>query len=307
MRAVIIRSFGGPEVLEIAEVPTPSPGPGEIRVRVTAAAVNPVDLQTRSGALARAGIMAPRAVTGLGWDVSGVVDAVGAGVTAFGPGERVIGLSDRPGLSLKTQAEFVLLEATAAAHLPGGADPVAAATLPLNALTAAQALDLVPAAARATILVTGAAGAVGGYAVELAARTGARVVAVAAERDAALVRALGAAHHVPRTAAAEAVRALVPGGVDAVIDAANLGIRAMDAVRGGGTYVGVLGSPPPPLRGIRVANVWIRADGERLASLAAAGLTLRVAGTLPLPHVAEAHRRLEAGGLRGRLVLLAEQ
>ncbi|GAA2394073.1 NADP-dependent oxidoreductase [Dactylosporangium salmoneum] len=300
-----IREFGGPDVLEIGEVPVPLPGPLQVRIRVAAATVNPVDVQTRSGALARAGIMPPREVVGLGWDVSGTVDAVGPAVEDFTPGDRVIGLSDRPGLALKAQADQVVLDAAATARLPDGADLVAAATLPLNALTAAQALDLLPRPPE-TLLVTGAAGAVGGYAVELAARAGARVIAVARPGDGPLVRSLGAAEVVPPSADLAAdVRALAPGGVDAAVDAAGLGIGALDAVRGAGAFVSVLGgAAPPPLRGIRVANVWIRADGPRLATLAAADLTLRVAATLPLTHVAEAHRRLETGGLRGRLVLV---
>ncbi|MFD0578674.1 NADP-dependent oxidoreductase [Dactylosporangium darangshiense] len=306
MRAVIIRSFGGPEVLEVAQVPRPEPGPGQVRIRVAAAGVNPVDVQTRSGALAGAGIHAPRDVLGLGWDVSGTVDAVGAGVRGFAAGDRVAGLCDRPGLALKAQAEYAVLDAGAVALLPDGLDLVAAATLPLNALTAAQALDLAAVEPGGTLLVTGATGAVGGYTVEIAARSGARVVAVAGGRDADLVRGLGAWRVVPRDGdLAEAVRTAVPGGVDAAVDAASLGVRALDAVRGGGAFVAVLGgAAPPALRGTRVYHVWIRADGERLAALAAAGLTTRVAGTLPLADVAEAHRRLEAGRQRGRLVLV---
>jgi NADPH:quinone reductase-like Zn-dependent oxidoreductase len=102
---------------------------------------------------------------------------------------------------------------------------------------------------------------------------------------------------------AAAVRDAVPGGVDAAVDAASVGMTALDAVTGGGAFVAVFGPAPLPLRGIRVANVWIRADGPRLTALASAGLRLRVAGELPLDKVAEAHRRLEQGGVRGRLIL----
>ncbi|MFC4998223.1 NADP-dependent oxidoreductase [Dactylosporangium cerinum] len=305
MKAVIIHSYGGPEVLRIAEVPVPRPARGQVRVRVAAAAVNPVDVQTRSGALTRAGILPPREVVGIGWDLSGTVDAVGPGVTGFAAGDRVVGLCDRLPLPVKAQAEYAVLDAGAVGRLPPDVDLTAAATLPLNALTAAQALDLTGLHPGQTLLVTGAAGAVGGYTVELAARAGLRVIAVAAESDEHLVRELGAEHVVARSAEpAPAVRELAPGGVDGVVDAASVGIAALDAVRGGGAFVAVLHGAPPPLRGIRVANVWIRADGPRLAALAAARLRLRVADTLPLDRVADAHRALEAGGLRGRLVLL---
>ncbi|MBD0672953.1 NADP-dependent oxidoreductase [Streptomyces sp. CBMA156] len=310
MRAVVVREFGGPEVMELVEVPLPQPGRGQVRVRVAAAAVNPVDAVTRSGLLAGAGLMAPRAVTGLGWDVAGTVEAVGPGVTELAPGQRVVGLHDRLDTDLGTYAEHVVLDAGTLAPAPAGAGFAQAATLPLNGLTADQALDLLGLPAGSTVLVTGAAGAVGGFVVELAALRGLRVVALAGPDDEQLVRGLGAEWFVPRTAPdlAAAVRELVPGGVDGAVDAALLGVRALGAVRGRGAFVAVAaGSAPPALRGIRVTNVWITADGPaltRLSALAADGrLTLRVADTLPLEQAADAHRRQEAGGLRGRLVL----
>ena len=305
MKAVTIQSHGGPEVLEIVDVAVPEPGTGQVRIKVAAAAVNPVDAQTRSGALTEAGLLPPRDTTGLGWDLSGTIDAVGHGVAGFSPGDPVIGLSDRLALSLKAQAEYVVLDADAVAGIPAGMDLTAAATLPLNGLTAAQALDLAALGPGQSLLVTGAAGAVGGYAVELAARAGIRVVAAADERDERVVREFGAGNFVPRGAdLASAVRAAVPGGVDATIDSACVGGSALDATRGGGAFVAVLGRVPVPLRGIRVSNVWIRADGPRLSALAAAGLQLRVADVLPLDQVVHAHQRLDKGGLRGRLVLI---
>ncbi|GAA3390829.1 NADP-dependent oxidoreductase [Cryptosporangium minutisporangium] len=301
----MVHRFGGPEVLQLVDVPDPEPGPGQVRIAVAAAAVNPVDVATRSGALTDAGLMPPpRGAMGIGWDVAGVIDAVGAQITGFAPGDRVVGLSDRLALPVKAQADYVVLDADAVGHVPDGTDLVAAATLPLNSLTAAQALDLAAFRPGSTLLVTGAAGGVGGYAVELAARAGVQVVAVANVSDEEVLRDLGAAHVVPRDAdLASVVRAIVPGGVDAAIDAAHLGVTALDAVRGGGCLVAVLGGAPVPLRGIRVANVWIRADGTRLTALAAQRLHLRVADVLPLESVAEAHRRLAKGSLRGRLVL----
>ncbi|WP_171165560.1 NADP-dependent oxidoreductase [Streptomyces sp. I05A-00742] len=309
MRAVVVKSFGGPDVLEVVEVPVPVPGAGQVRIRVEAAAVNPVDAATRSGTLAAAGLMAPRPVTGIGWDVAGRVDEVGAGVTLFAPGDRVIGLRDRLDVSLGTYAEFVVLDADAVAPAPGGSSAAEAATLPLNGLTALQSLDLLALHPGATLLVTGAAGAVGGFAVELAALRGLRVVAAAGAGDEAFVRAAGARWFVPRSAdLAEAVRALVPGGVDAVLDAAVLGVPALGAVRNRGSFVSVVaGAAPVALRGITVAENWVAADGPalaRLSSLAESGrLSLRVADTLPLDHAAQAHETLAKGGLRGRLVL----
>ncbi|GAA3011914.1 NADP-dependent oxidoreductase [Streptosporangium longisporum] len=309
MRAVVVRAFGGPEVLQIAEVPVPVTGEGQVRVRVEASAVNPVDLATRSGALTEAGLLPVRDVIGIGWDVAGVVEETGPGVTGFERGARVIGLSDRLDVPLGAQAEQVVLDADAVTAAPAGVSPVQAATLPLNGLTAVQALDGLGLERGGTLLVTGAAGGVGGFAVQLAAARGIRVVAVAGAGDEPLVRELGADVFVPRTARlGEAVRALVPGGVDAALDAAVVGAAALDAVRSGGTFAAlVAGGAPAPLRGIRVFNHWIRADGARLADLVAlveAGtLTLRVAGTMPLDQVSAAHHRFAGGGLRGRLVL----
>jgi len=305
MRAMVIRRFGGPEVLEFVEVPVPEPGPGQVRIRVAAAAVNPVDLATRSGVLSSAGVIPPREVLGLGWDVAGEIDD--AGDTGFRAGDAVIGLRDRIATPLGAYSDRIVLDASAVASAPAGVSPAEAATLPLNALTAAQALDLVETTG--TVLVTGAAGAVGGYAVALAHARKLRVVAVASEADEAQVRAFGADEFVPRgPALGDRVRAGVPGGVDAVLDTALLGLDALDAVRGGGEFVAfAAGAAPIPLRGIRVRTVWIRADGDRLAELARLAengtLPLRVAGVLPLAEAATAHERLAAGGLRGRLVL----
>ena len=308
MRAVVVRSFGGPEVLEIAQVPVPAPGRGQVRIRVAAAAVNPVDGATRDGYLST--FSTEREVTGIGWDVAGVIDEVGPGVTAFRPGDRVIGLSDLVDKPLGTYADHAVLDADTVAIAPESATLEAASTLPLNGLTALQALDLLDLRPQGTLLVTGAAGGLGGFVTELAASRDIHVVATAGAADEELVRSLGARSFVPRgVELAPAVRALVPGGVDAVIDPALLGIAAHGALRGGGTFIAVIApATPPPLRGTSVRNVWIRADDPRLAELSAlvdkGALTLRVADSYPLDRVADAHRRFAAGGLRGRLVLV---
>jgi NADPH:quinone reductase len=309
MKAVVVRRFGGPDVLELADVPMPEPGPRQVRVVVLAAAVNPVDVATRAGLLADAGLMVANGAVGIGWDVAGVVDAVGFNVERFAPGDRVIGLRDLLTAPIGAQAEAVVLDEDALAPAPRNASPAEAATVPLNALTAAQALDLLDLDPGRWLLVTGAAGAVGGFALELAALRGVKTVAVAAPGDEALVRKLGAVECVERGDHLGArVRRLVPGGVDGALDAAVIGVAALDAVRDGGTFVAVAaGSAPPPLRGTRVQNVWIRTDGARLTELSAlvdAGrLTPRVADTMPLAEVATAHHRLETGRVHGRFVL----
>jgi NADPH:quinone reductase-like Zn-dependent oxidoreductase len=318
MRAVVVRTYGGPEALEIEELPLPVPGPGQIRIRVRAAAVNPVDVFVRSGTAALAGMLPDRAGVGIGWDVAGEVDAVGPALVAaassagaaFAVGDRVVGLSDRLDVPTAGYADYLVLDADSVAAAPRDVSIEAAATLPLNGLTAAQALAGLGLRAGRTLLVTGAAGAVGGYAVELAVAAGLRVVAAASERDRELVLGFGAELFVPREAElGAAVRALVPGGVDGVLDAATIGVRAHDALRGGGSFASVTGpATPPALRGTRVHTVFVRADGRQLAELVAlveAGtLTLRVAETFPLEKAASAHHRFAEGAVRGRLVLV---
>ncbi|MEV6256174.1 NADP-dependent oxidoreductase [Nocardia sp. NPDC051911] len=308
MRAVVVRRPGPEAVVEIVEVPTPQPGPGAVRIAVAAATVNPVDLMVRAG-VGGTPFAAQRDQWGVGWDVAGTVDALGAGVTEFTVGQAVIGISDRLDVSLGAQADYVVLEVGNVAPAPVSVSPVQAATLPLNGLTALQALDALDLASTDTLLVTGAAGAVGGFAVELAAAQGIRVIAAAAPADEDAVRALGATDFVPRQASLpDAVRAIVPGGVDAALDAAALGPATLAAVRGGGRFASIsVPDTPIPLRGTKVHTVLVRADRIRLDHLVtqvdAGKLTLRVAATHPLTAVREAQSRLSLGGLRGRLVL----
>jgi NADPH2:quinone reductase len=309
MKAVVIRRFGGPEVLQIADVPLQQPGRGQVRVRVEAAAVNPVDVATRAGWLADAGLMVADDQIGIGWDLAGVVDAVGPAVDGYEVGDPVIGMRHLLSEPIGAQAEQLVLDSDAIAPAPRRASFVEASTLPLNGLTALQALDLLELQPGEWLLVTGAAGALGGFALQLAALRGLRTIAVASGEDESLVRRLGAHEFVARTAhLGAAVRGVRPGGVDGALDAALVGVTALDAVRDGGSFVAVsAGAAPPPLRGTRVQNVWIRSDAAQLTDLAAlvdAGhLALRVAATHALVDVAAAHRRLAAGGLRGRIVL----
>jgi NADPH2:quinone reductase len=301
MRAVVFRAFGGPEVLEVAEVPEPTPGPGEVRIAVQAAAVNPVDLATRAGATVQAGLSpAPEGAfqRGLGWDVAGRVDAVGADVDGLRPDDAVITMLPAFAVPVGAQAEKVVVPAADVAPAPEGVETAAAATLPLNALTAATTLDDLAAPAGSTLLVIGGAGGVGAFVVQLAVRAGLRVIATASARDEAVVREYGA----------EVVRRdALPTGIDAVLDTAGIGAAALASVRDGGTLVTVAG-PVPAERGIRSVQAGVRPDGARLTELAA----LAAKGELvpprvfpvPLTEVAEAHDRLAAGRVGGRLVLL---
>jgi NADPH:quinone reductase len=305
MQAVTISAFGGPDVLRVADVPVPEPGPGQVRVEVHAAAVHPVDLATRAGAFAELLPGQPRYV--LGWDVAGTVDAVGAEIAAFLPGDAVVGLSVWFDSLAGTQAEFVVLDAAGVAAAPEGTSWVEAATLPLNALTAVQALNLMPEGIR-SVAIAGAAGAVGAFAAELAVHRGQAVYAVASAQDETFIRGLSATF-VPRSAdPAGAIRAAAGGPVDAVLDAAGIGEAALGAVRDGGAFVATVPpAAPPAQRDIQVSAVQVEADGGQLAELVALAehgkLNLRVARSYSLQHAALAHARLEQGGVRGCLVL----
>ncbi|MFC8364269.1 NADP-dependent oxidoreductase [Streptomyces griseorubiginosus] len=294
MRAAVVRTFGGPEAVEVVETALPEPAAGQIRIKVAGAALNPVDLGVRGGFFGGEG-----KDLGLGWDVAGTVDAVGA-EGSWSVGESVVALYHGLTKDVGTHAEYVVVDADAVAKAPVTVDAVHAATLPLNALTAVQALDLLELTEGQSLLVTGAAGAVGGFAVQLASRQGVSVTGLAREGDEEFVRSLGAAEFTTAPGA---------GGYDAVLDTAVLGEAALAWVRDGGAYVGVRpGAHPGSVRGVRTASVSVTADGARLAELVGlvdeGVLTLRVAETYPLDAVAEAHARLEKGGVRGRLVLV---
>ncbi len=308
MRAAVVQEFGGPEVVQVVDVPTPEAGPGEVLVKVLGASVNFADVMVRKGLSVQYGATAPRAQFGLGADVAGTVAALGDGVTAFAVGDAVVGTQERLDRPLGPQAEYVVLEAWALAPAPVGHDLVHAATLGLNATTADQALDALDLQPGQWLLVSGAAGGIGLFAVELARLRGLRVIAQAGAGDEELVRAAGAEVLVTRDEdLVPTVRRLVPGGVDGAVDAANLAAGTADAVRHGGAFVSLLNSAPQARREVRMTNLAWHSDGERLAKLAAyagAGLiSLRVDRTYPLEDVVQAHEALAAGGLRGRIVL----
>ena len=168
MLAVVVRTIGGPEVVEVAEVPRADPGPGQVRIKVAAAALNPADAAVWMGIW---GPVEAGEHLGVGLDAAGTVDAVGLGV-ARAVGTPVIAFDATIRRPVKAQAEYLVVEDFAVAPAPAGMDPALAATIPLNAMTASQALDHLPLRPGDTLLVTGAAGAVGGYAVELARMSG---------------------------------------------------------------------------------------------------------------------------------------
>ncbi|MFC6082982.1 NADP-dependent oxidoreductase [Sphaerisporangium aureirubrum] len=317
MLAIGFYEFGGPGVLRVVDLPEPHAGPGEVRVRVRAAAVNPADTLLRSGvhAEAFAGVAAPYVP---GMDIAGVIDEIGPGTeTELSPGEPVMAMVIPLGPAAGGYAEYVVLPAGWVVRAPAGTGHAEAATLPMNGLTARMTLDRLALAPGSTLAVVGAAGTLGGYLVQLGRHAGLTVVADAAPADEALVRLSGAADVVARGSdVAGRIRARYPDGVDAVADAALIGPRLLAAVRDGGAYARFRGGGEPGghdfggTGGVRVRTIFVldyagRTDKlDEIRGLAESGvLTPRVAATLPAAEAATAHRRLAAGGVRGRLVL----
>ena len=310
MYSVIARTFGGPDVIDVVEVAEPDPGPNEVVVRVVAGALNPIDLSARAGRLNAAGLMTRRTDVPLGVDVAGHVVAVGRDVAGLRTGDAVVGLRDlldAPG----THAELVVLDAAAVAPAPRSVDLVTASTLPLAALTADRSLGLSELRRGDSVLVTGATGAVGALVVQLAAARGITTVAAVRAESVERAAALGA-HHVVDASAdlTRTVRRIVPHGVDAVIDAAVLGMDAHGGLRAGGRFIALVRPfAPPPLRATTTVVQEVAADGARLAELSAMVdfglLRLPDVEPLPLTAAATAHELLERGGRRARLVLAA--
>ncbi|GAA2385765.1 NADP-dependent oxidoreductase [Streptomyces glaucosporus] len=298
--------FGGPEKLQVVDIPEPHPGPGEVRIRVHAAAVNPTDTVLRAG-LRKPSEFRPPYVPGM--DAAGEISEVGEGVP-WKTGDRVMAVVVPSG-SHGAYADQIVVPAESVARIPEGADFAAASTLPMNGLTARLALDRLALSPGQTIAVTGAAGAFGGYVVQLAKAEGLRVIADASAADEQLVRDLGADVVVRRgDDVADRIREVRPEGVDGVADGAVLDERIAPAVRDGGGLAVVRGWNGDPGRGITVHRVLVATAAEDAAALdrlrrqAEEGtVTLRVARVLPADRAAEAHRLLEAGGVRGRLVL----
>ncbi len=310
MRVVGVNEYGGPEALRVFEVPEPHAGPGQVRIRVAAATVNPTDTYTRNGS--RAEMLRQYPLPHVpGMDAAGTVDEIGEGtVTTYGIGDAVMAIV-LPGPH-GAYSEYIVVPAESAVRIPKNVSIVEASTLPMNGLTARLSLDQLALHAGQTIAITGAAGAYGGYMVQLSKALGLRVIADASASDTHLVQSLGADQVVLRGPdVADHILQLAPNGVDAVADGSVQMAALLPAVRDGGSFVSVRGFEGEPMRGITFHTTWVReyvtaqSKLDELRQMVEDGLvTLRVAQTFPAENAADAHRILEAGGTRGRLVLL---
>jgi NADPH2:quinone reductase len=297
MRAVILTSFSGLEALELADLPEPTPREGEEVVSVRAVALGPWDLSAADGYFQQLGgsTAFPQVQ---GWDF--------AGQTA--DGRRVLGFTAQPWMGVGALAEQIAMPAVLLAPLPGGLDWAQGAALPVTALTARLLNEVAKVSDGDLVLVTGAAGMVGGMAAQLARARGARVVAAVRESDAAQAHALGAEATVSTGAGlAEDLRQGWPDGFNACLDTVGLQSALAD-VRDGGAYVTTQqGALPPAERGISAQAVQVQPDAAALGPLAeraAAGdITVRVATTVPLAEFRRGYDLLARGGVRGKVVV----
>jgi NADPH:quinone reductase-like Zn-dependent oxidoreductase len=303
MRAVQYDNYGGPEVLYLADIPTPAPGPGQLQVRVKAASVNPADAKWRSGMFKDwMPINLPHIP---GYDIAGTVEAVGAGVTDFKPGDRITGLMGN--LTHGAYAEVTVLDAASCAKLPDKIDFALGASLPVAALTAAQMIEehIKPAKGE-TILVTGALGAVGRFLVHIALAHGAKVIAAVRPQHADEAKKLGASATIPLDGNAHGVT------FDHVAD--TIGgplVAALCKQIKAGKYICTAATDPIDPTGLAVAPVMVmlHPDGPRLAQIAkevaAGAVTLPIARRMPLTaaNAQEAQILQAKGGQGGKIIL----
>jgi NADPH:quinone reductase len=307
-RAVGITAPGDVDVLDVIERQVPAPGPGEVRIAVRAAAVNPTDIGLRRNG--HDGAPPPWVP---GWDAAGTVESVGEGVDRLAAGDEVMAavVPRRP--EGGAQSELVVAPAESVVATPGGASLEQAATLPMNGLTARLGLEMLGLEPGRTLAVSGGAGLLASYVIPLAKARELHVIADARPEDEELVRSFGADVVVPRGEGfAAAVREAAPDGAEGLYDTALLRRAALPAIRDGGGIAVVRGwDGSETEREIEIHDVWVRTVVDRtdwleeLREMATDGrIALRVAAEYPPEQAAEAHRVMDAGGLRGRALIV---
>lgn len=312
MKAAAIAGFGGPDAIKLMDLPEPLVGPDIVLIRTAAAGVNPVDLKIREGRLtSRYPHHFPII---LGWDVAGVVEAVGPAVSRFRPGDRVCAYARKSCVEHGTYAEFVAVAEESVAPAPESVDLIKASALPLASLTALQTMDSLKVVSGETVLIHGGSGGVGSFAVQLLVGLGAKALATASPGSADYLRSLGAVPIDRHGDVAGQVRAVAPEGVEAVMDLAG-GPEAVAAtlsvMKDRARVCSILG--PPALtedgvgRGLKGSYVFVRPYGSQLSELSAmvdaGSLRIHLHGKFPLEKAADAHRAIQAGGHRGKFAI----
>ena len=313
MRAIVIESFGGPEVLRPADLPSPEPAGDEVLIEVAYAGVNPVDWKIREGMLA--GMFPHEFPVILGWDAAGTVKDTGKNAAGFRIGARVYAYCRKPKVRFGTYAEFVTMNQAAVAPMPKNIGFAEAACIPLAGLTAWQSLfDAAKIKAGDKVLIHAGAGGVGSLAIQFAKHAGAKVFTTARGANHAYVKSLGADVPIDYTKESfvDAVRKKEPGGIDLVYDAVGGDVqrRSYDVLKKGGRLVSIVNVPSDEEArryGVEAAHVFVTPDGEQLRRI---GALLESGAVRPpalqemrLEDAAEAQKRSQAGHVRGKIVL----
>jgi NADPH:quinone reductase-like Zn-dependent oxidoreductase len=312
MKAVRFHEYGDPSVLRYEDVEQPVPGPGEVRLRVAASAFNPVDDGLRGGYLQGPFPVTLPHIPGL--EVSGTVDALGDGVTNVAVDDNVIGFL--PMVADGAAADYAIAPAEILAPAPTSIPLPDAAALPIVGLTAWQALfDDAGLTAGQRVLINGAGGAVGGYAVQLAKRAGAHVIATASPRSSERVSSAGADEVIDHTTTA--IREAVAEPVDVLLNLAPIAPEELEAlvalVKPGGVVVNTIPTIPTPsdeARDVRAVGVFVRSDAQQLSQLTAlvdsGELRVDVAQRVPLAELPAVHTKGDAGEVSGKVVVVVE-
>jgi NADPH:quinone reductase len=307
MRAFAMTGFD--EQPSVVEVPKPEAGPGEVRVRVRAASLNGFDLSVAAGRLK--GMLDYQFPLILGKDFAGTIDAVGEGVSRFAVSDPVFGLTNKPDFTKTGSfAEFLVVpEDSAITRLPAGLDLADAGAIGLAGVTALQSVDAMDPKPGQAVLVSGATGGVGTFAVQIVAARGAEVIATAKGDEADFLRELGATHVVDYTGdLAAQVRGIRPDGVDAVLHFAGDGIELADLVRPGGRLASTMGVGQEQMAGrdVTATSVMNNPDAAKLdrlaAEIAAGRLRVPIQQTYPLDQVGQAMADFKSG-TRGKLAI----
>ena len=312
MQAIAITAFGGPDRLTLTDLPLPSCGPDQVVIKIQAAGVGMWDVKVRQGNVRLEGQHFPLV---LGWESAGTIEQGGTLVTGLNVGTPVICATYQVGIG--HYAQYVAVPADLVAPAPSSLDALHAAALPVNGLTAYQALyELLKLQKGETLLITGAAGGTGTLAVQLAAGVGAHVIVTARSRNHPYLQQLGATELIDyaQTDFVNAVHMAHPEGIDAVLDCVGgeTAARSLQVVRDGGRLVTIVDlEQVTPTRHIDAQLLYFRPDGRQLAELTklvdAGQLTVHLDQVFPLAEAKQAHEQLETRHHQGKIVLTMEE